>query len=168
MSGKTHQHQILQNREKNQSHIVLICDPSCKEAFYKTFENDSNRNYDTFTLSENDFFDKVKQFNSDDIIVIPHFLDKDKERSIYFSFKNRLEEKLSDYVVILEPGKSATMGIINAHKELAIIGSDVKDWSTYSSSNLPEIKFKIETFKKFVELNLAFKQCKFTVNFIDI
>ncbi|ADZ65059.1 hypothetical protein BUI56_11510 [Lactococcus lactis subsp. lactis] len=60
------------------------------------------------------------------------------------------------------------MGIINAHKELAIIGSDVKDWSTYSSSNLPEIKFKIETFKKFVELNLAFKQCKFTVNFIDI
>ncbi|HFU5884837.1 MULTISPECIES: hypothetical protein [Enterococcus] len=60
------------------------------------------------------------------------------------------------------------MGIINAHKELAIIGSDVKDWSTHSSSNLPEIKFKIETFKKFVELNLAFKQCKFTVNFIDI
>lgn len=138
--------------EKNQSHIVLICDPSCKEAFYKTFDNHSNRNYDTFTLSENDFFDKVKQFNSDDIIVIPHFLDKDKERSIDFSFKNRLEEKLSDYVVILEPGKLATMGIINAHKELAIIGSDVKDWSTYSSSNLPEIKFKIETFKKFVEL----------------
>ncbi|RNE24831.1 hypothetical protein [Lacticaseibacillus paracasei] len=93
---------------------------------------------------------------------------KDKERSIDFSFKNRLEEKLSDYIVILEPGKLATMGIINAHKELAIIGSDVKDWSTYSSSNLPEIKFKIETFKKFVELNLAFKQCKFTVNFIDI
>ncbi|MBK4852283.1 hypothetical protein CU002_2812 [Enterococcus faecium] len=26
----------------------------------------------------------------------------------------------------------------------------------------------IATFKKFVELNLAFKQCKFTVNFIDI
>ncbi|EGO8959810.1 hypothetical protein D3I12_14420, partial [Enterococcus faecalis] len=138
--------------EKNQSHIVLICDPSCKEKFYETFDNNPTRNYDMFTLSENDFFDKVMQFNSDDIIVIPHFLDKDKERSIDFSFKQRLEEKLSDYVIILEPGKLATMGIINAHKELAIIGSDVKDWSTYSSSNLPEIKFKIETFKKFVEL----------------
>lgn len=138
--------------DSNQSHIVLVCDPVQKDKFYKIFDNDTSRNYDEFTLSSEDFILKVKEFNPDEIIIIPHFLDKDKKRSINFSFKNVLGTELSDYVIILEPGKLATMGIINAHKELAIIGSDVKDWSNYSSSNLPEIKFKIGTFKKFVEL----------------
>ncbi|EIE5835688.1 hypothetical protein LDQ30_002961 [Listeria monocytogenes] len=138
--------------KSSHSHIVLICDPDKKEKFYKVFDNEVNRNYDEYTLSKDEFFSKIKQFASDEIIIIPHFLDKDKKRSIDFAFKHTLEQELKEYVIILEPGKLATMGIINAHKELAIIGSDVKDWSMYSSSDLPEIKFKIENFKKFVEL----------------
>src|SRR5699024_5821250 len=57
-----------------------------------------------------------------------------------------------NYLVILEPGKLQTMGVINAHNELSLIGSDVKDWDKYSQSELPEIKFKISSFKKFYEL----------------
>src|SRR5699024_4694297 len=44
------------------------------------------------------------------------------------------------------------MGVINAHNELSLIGSDVKDWSQYNQAKLPEIKFKISSFKKFYEL----------------
>lgn len=135
-----------------QSHIVLVCDPEKSQKFYNTFDNELGRNYDQFTISGNELISKIKEFKTDEIIIIPHFLDKDKKRSINTEFKLSLEKELKDYVMILEPGKLATMGIINAHKELAIIGSDVKDWSCYSSYNLPEIKFKIESFKKFVEL----------------
>lgn len=138
--------------DKYQSHIVLVCDPEKSDKFYKTFDNAPTRNYDEFTLSSSELISKIKEFKSDEIIIIPHFLDKDKRRSINSEFKQLLEQKLSNYVMILEPGKLATMGIINAHNELAIIGSDVKDWSRYSSYNLPEIKFKIESFKKFIEL----------------
>ncbi|EKZ4336133.1 hypothetical protein QRW32_003078 [Listeria monocytogenes] len=137
----------------SQSHIVLVCDPNEDEKFYNTFDNETNRDYDQFMISDTELIEKVKEFKSDEIIIIPHFLDKDKKRSIDMKLKQKLEQELSDYVMILEPGKLATMGIINAHKELAIIGSDVKDWACYSSYNLPEIKFKIDSFKKFVELS---------------
>ncbi|OAQ55650.1 hypothetical protein [Enterococcus thailandicus] len=138
--------------DKYQSHIVLVCDPEKSEKFHTIFDNDPTRNYDEFTLSSSELISKIKEFKTDEIIIIPHFLDKDKRRSINSEFKHLLEQELIDYVMILEPGKLATMGIINAHNELAIIGSDVKDWSSYSSYNLPEIKFKIESFKKFIEL----------------
>lgn len=66
--------------------------------------------------------------------------------------KLSFQSDLEGYVVILEPGKIQTMGIINSHDELALLGSDVKDWNLYSSNNLPEIKFQIDSFGKFYEL----------------
>ncbi len=66
--------------------------------------------------------------------------------------KKKLTEDLEGFLVILEPGKMQTMGIINAHDELSLIGSDVKDWSKYNKYELPEIKFRISSFKKFYEL----------------
>lgn len=135
-----------------QYHIIVICDPEKREDFYRTFDNDLNRNYDTFYLEYNEFIEKVLSFYPENIIVIPHFLDKDKERSIDVETKRKLMNDLDKYLIILEPGKLQTMGVINAHNELSLIGSDVKDWNEYSKSELPEIKFKISSFKKFYEL----------------
>ena len=44
------------------------------------------------------------------------------------------------------------MGIINSHNDLALFGSDVKDWNSYSEYILPEIKYKIDSFAKFYKL----------------
>ena len=138
------------NKEGTTCHIIVICDPTLKNEFYKVFDNDKKRDTDRYCLSYSDFLNKVKEFRIDEIIIIPHFADKDK--AIGSDLKELPRYDLKGYVVILETAKLHTMGMINSHGHLSLIGSDVKDWSLYSSEQLPEIKFRINTFKKFYEL----------------
>lgn len=134
-------------------HIILVCSPECAIDFKDIFSKDDNRNYDDYKLEYNDLILNIKKFNTDKILIIPHFLDKDKDRSISIEEKNLLKKDLVGYTVILEP-KLKTMGIINAHNEISLIGSDVKDWGKYSedAKRLPEMKFAIDSFGKFYEL----------------
>lgn len=134
-------------------HIILVCSPECANDFKDIFSKDYIRNYDDYKLEYNDLILKIKKFNTDKILIIPHFLDKDKDRSISNEEKDLLKKDLDGYTVILEP-KFKTMGIINAHNEISLIGSDVKDWGKYSedAKKLPEMKFTIDSFGKFYEL----------------
>ncbi|MDQ0160877.1 hypothetical protein [Alkalibacillus salilacus] len=140
------------DHEEGHYHFIIICNPSRAKEFKKTFDNDNDRNYNTYNLPYRDLIRKVKEFDVEDVIVFPHFGNKDKKRAIDTDTKNQLKTDLEGYLVILEPGKLHTMGIINAHEELSLVGSDVHDWSTYSSDYLPEIKFKINKFEDFIQL----------------
>ena len=62
--------------------------------------------------------------------------------------------------MILEPSKLRSMGIINAHNELSLIGSDIKDWSNYEieALKLPEMKFAITSYGRFYEIARESKQ----------
>lgn len=148
---------ILMDENKHY-HTIVICDPSEMKQFYETFDNDNNRDYDKFYLEYQDFINKVKEFSNEKIMIIPHFLDKDKKRAFTIKDKDKLISDLKDYVVILEPGKIHTMGIINGHDEISLLGSDVQDWEKYSEYELPEIKFKTNSFSKFCELAKNSKQ----------
>ena len=134
-------------------HIILVCSPDYADDFKDIFSKDDNRDYDDYKLEYKDLILNIKKFRKDKILIIPHFLDKDKDRSISIEEKNLLKEDLTEYTVILEP-KLKTMGIINAHNEISLIGSDVKDWAKYSedAKRLPEMKFTIDSFGKFYEL----------------
>lgn len=134
-------------------HIILVCSPDCAYNFKEAFSNDRNRNYDDYQIEYEDLIKKIRKFDVDKILVIPHFLDKDKARSISIDEKNLLKEMLDGYTIILEP-KLKTMGIINAHNEISLIGSDVKNWDKYNedAERLPELKFTIDSFGKFYEL----------------
>ncbi|HFR4264002.1 TPA: hypothetical protein ACHVSV_002659, partial [Enterococcus faecium] len=138
--------------DKKHYHTIVICDPNEMEHFYETFDNDNNRDYDNFYLEYQDFINKVKEFSSEKIVIIPHFLDKDKKRAFTLKDKEKLLKDLENYIIILEPGKIQTMGIINGHDEISLLGSDVQDWNKYSEYELPEIKFRINSFSKFYEL----------------
>lgn len=59
--------------DKYQSHIVLVCDPEKSEKFHTIFDNDPTRDYDEFTLSSSELISKIKEFKTDEIIIIPHF-----------------------------------------------------------------------------------------------
>lgn len=132
-------------------HVVVICNPNKIDKFYSTFDGDSSRDYDSFSLPYDDFVSKVHSFGFNEIIIIPHFLDKDKGFSI--EEKETLFQDLSGYIVMLETSKLRSMGIVNEHEDhLCLIGSDVKDWSKYSCEFIPEIKFAITSFEKFYEL----------------
>lgn len=134
-------------------HIILVCHPKCAIKFKEIFSRDDNRNYDDYKLEYNDLILNIKKFNKDEILIIPHFLGKDKVRSISIEEKDLLKEDLVGYTVILEPNLK-NMGIINAHNEISLIGSDVTDWGKYSENakRLPEMKFAIDSFGKFYEL----------------
>lgn len=134
-------------------HIILVCHPECAIKFKEIFSRDDNRNYDDYKLEYNDLILNIKKFNKDEILIIPHFLGKDKVRSISIEEKDLLKEDLVGYTVILEPNLK-NMGIINAHNEISLIGSDVTDWGKYSedAKRLPEMKFAIDSFGKFYEL----------------
>lgn len=136
----------------NHYHIIIMCNSKKRKDFYDYFDNDLNRDYDSFFIDYEDFISLLKNFDPEDIIIFPHFLDKDKKRSLNVEAKDQLREDLKEYLVILEPGKMQTMGVINAHNELSLIGSDVTDWDKYSQYELPEIKFRISSFESFFEL----------------
>ena len=132
-------------------HIVVIANPANYQKFYDVFDNEPGRNLNTFFLLFEDFVDRVKKFKPEEIIIIPHFMDKD--RGFTVEEKKELFTSLAGYLVILETSKLRSMGFVNAHEgQLALIGSDVKDWRAYSGDLLPELKFRIDSFEKFYEL----------------
>ncbi|MHD0368793.1 hypothetical protein ACY2C8_00760 [Mammaliicoccus sciuri] len=133
-------------------HIVLVCNPKQAYLFNETFDNEPNRDYDSYFLTYDELIQKVKCFSPDDLILIPHFLDKDKERSFNVHNKNRLKEDLRSNIIFLETGNMKSMGIINDHNEISLLGSDVTDWEKYSNYYLPEMKFNITSFEKLIEL----------------
>lgn len=135
-------------------HIILICDPVCKMEFYCEFSDEENRNYNEYKLIYDDFITKIKKFKENEMIIIPHFLDKDKKRALNITDKNKFKEDLAKYVVILETSKLQSMGMINAHNEVSLMGSDIKNWGNYGEEAklLPELKFSIDSFGKFYEL----------------
>lgn len=145
-------------------HIVVVGNPGIAKTFYETFDADPSRHYDSYTITFNDFVAKVRTINATNIIIIPHFLDKDK--GLQIDERDWLLNKLQEYTIILETAKLRSMGVVNDHEEhLCLIGSDVKDWSEYSGEILPELKFDIDSFEKFYELASDAK--KFVKNFLN-
>lgn len=132
-------------------HIIVLGDPACSSQFNKLFN--LTEDFDSFAIEYDNFVNIVKKFNTDKVVLIPHFLNKDKERALKLEEKDMLQKDLSDYSFILEPNWRE-YGFINNHDELALVGSDIKDWHNYDSAadKLPLIKFPLSSFGQFYEL----------------
>lgn len=155
---------VLMSEGKDDRHIIVVGNPDNAEQFKETFSIEKEKAKD-FHFSYDEFIKAIKKFDRDQIIVIPHFLDKDKKRNITNEEKESIKKDLSDYIIILEPSKLRSMGIINAHNEFALIGSDIKDWKQYEveALKLPEMKFSISSYGRFIELAKDSKQFVRTV-----
>ena len=130
--------------------VIIIANPSVKDTFSEVY-NDPNRDYEKYCIEYDQFINSVKSFGVEDVIIIPHFYNKDN--GITIPEKDKLCEDLLDYVVIVEPANLVSMTIINSNEDyLSLVGSDVQDWSEYNSSMTLEIKLSIDSFSKFYEL----------------
>jgi len=113
--------------------------------------NDPDRDHEKYCIEYDQFINSVKRFKVDDVIIVPHFYNKDN--GITISEKDELCKDLEGYSVIVEPANLVSMTIINSNEDyLSLVGSDVQDWSKYSASMALEIKFDIDSFSKFYEL----------------
>lgn len=130
--------------------VIIIANPSIKDTFSEVY-NDPDRDHEKYCIEYDQFINSVKSFNVDDVIIVPHFYNKDN--GITMSEKDKLCKDLEGYVVIVEPANLVSMTIINSNEDyLSLVGSDVRDWSKYSASMALEIKFDIDSFSKFYEL----------------
>ena len=130
--------------------VIIIANPSIKDTFSEVY-NDPDRDYEKYCIEYDQFINSVKIFKVDDVIVVPHFYNKDN--GITISEKDKLCKDLEGYVVIVEPANLVSMTIINSNEDyLSLVGSDVQDWSKYSASMALEVKFDIGSFSKFYEL----------------
>lgn len=130
--------------------VIIIANPSMKDTFSEIY-NDPNRDYEKYCIEYDQFINSVKSFGVDDVIIVPHFYNKDN--GITIPEKDKLCKDLEGYVVIVEPANLVSMTIINSNEDyLSLVGSDVQDWSEYNSSMALEIKFSIDSFSKFYEL----------------
>lgn len=130
--------------------VIIIANPSIKDTFSEVY-NDPDRDHEKYCIEYDQFINLVKRFKVDDVIIVPHFYNKDN--GITISEKDELCKDLEGYTVIVEPANLVSMTIINSNEDyLSLVGSDVQDWSKYSSSMALEIKFDIDSFSKFYEL----------------
>lgn len=131
--------------------IIAVGNPDKTAEFKEAYDSDSLRQYNAFSMPYEDFINATKKLGPDNVIIIPHFFNKAKGLSL--EEKDKLEDDLKDFVIILEPSNITSMGIINNHEErLCLVGSDVNNWSSYSKDMIPELKFKITSFSRLYEL----------------
>lgn len=140
---------ILFNGQDRQ--VILVANPDVIEEFYKVFDNEPDRDLDSYKLEYSDFKEKIGKFSNEDVIIIAHFMNKAK--GFKPQERQQLYTDLTGRVLILEPSNLMSMGFVNGHSEaLSLVGSDVQDWSKYSHNDLPEVKFKIDSYGRFYEL----------------
>lgn len=131
--------------------IIAVGNPDKAAEFKEAYDSDSSRQYNVFSMPYEEFINVTKKLGPDNVIIIPHFYNKAKGLSR--KEKDKLEDDLKNFVIILEPSNITSMGIINNHEERpCLVGSDVNDWSSYSKDMIPELKFKIASFSRFYEL----------------
>jgi ABC-type Mn2+/Zn2+ transport system ATPase subunit len=139
----------MPTEEHKRCQFILVCNPDKKKEFVEVFDEEE-RDPETYCMQYANLLTNIKKFESKDILIIPHF--GGKEPCISEDQLHQLKKDIAGYVIIVEPSNIRTMGILNAHDELSLVGSDVRDWSNYPEKPLPELKFKIDSFLRLYEL----------------
>lgn len=131
--------------------VIVVCNPDSLDDLYEVFDNEPDRNLDAHKLEYSEFKNSIGKFDPCNIIIIAHFMNKAK--GFKTDERQRLYSDLANNVLLLEPSSLTSMGFVNGHGEaLSLVGSDVQDWALYNQNDLPELKFKIDSYGKFFEL----------------
>ncbi len=134
--------------KESSGHCLLITSPKNVHIFNENlYRKIGSFLPDDFKMDIDDLLNFVK---SGEYIVVPHYGSKSHslcENDIDYIIKN-----ISKVPVLLEPSNLRSAGIMIAHNKSTIIGSDVKDWTKYSESRLPEMKILISGFDHLLKL----------------
>lgn len=90
--------------------IIAVGNPDKAAEFKEAYDSDSSRQYNVFSMPYEEFINVTKKLGPDNVIIIPHFYNKAKGLSR--KEKDKLEDDLKNFVIILEPSNITSMGII--------------------------------------------------------
>lgn len=126
-------------------HLIVVANPDRINIFSsrvnKLFQN---KDLDKCTLTIEEVY---KALNACDIIYIPHY---HKSPEIKEADKSKLEKLVNDDSrIFLELSNHRSLGVYTNYGFRSIIGSDVKDWSTYDQCTFAELKLPVDSFHQF-------------------
>lgn len=151
----------VKQREGKHGHLIVISDPALVEIFNNNvieLTGDSNPN--DFSISIEDV---LKFFEPCNAVFIPHWK---KNHSLSDENIEYLESHLENpRFLIKESGNLTSVGVLSSRGEYGIIGSDVRDWDKYESSNFAYLKYDFKGYGNF--LKLLNKDVPFIQSLID-
>ncbi len=130
---------------KTKWHLIVVANPENVELFNTRVAGMFNdKNIDKCTLSMEEVYESI---NDCDVIYIPHY---HKEAGIREEDRKRLIDLIGDESrIFLELSNHRSLGVYTNYGYRSIVGSDVKDWSTYDQCEFAELKLPVENFSQF-------------------
>lgn len=140
---------IDENGKCKTGHVIIISNPSYVEEFSKKVEELINNTApDKVEISVNqllEFYSSLK-----DAIILPHYR---KNHSLDLGTIEEIRKSIEDeYRFFYEPSNYRSLGILNNNNYSSLMGSDVRNWSEYSSENISELKLEVDSFEQFIFL----------------
>ena len=133
---------------KKHGHITIITSQENAEVLDQIISNLQINDPNQYIMDIDDVIDTFTILNR--YIIACHYMKKPSLEPEDIKF---LADKVNDNsVVVLEPTDIRKAGIVVNGYGKCWFGSDVKNWSEYSSENLPELSFDIENFASFFDL----------------
>ena len=141
---------IKNTANKDTFHLIVVCNPDKVKEFDKCTK-------DLFNGKDiNNIFYSLEQVCSEykqcDVIYIPHF--HNKRPAISENDRVQLLKLVGDPArVFTEPRDHRTLGVLSNNHFNSIIGSDVKDWSSYEKCTFADLRLPVGSFSEFLLLS---------------
>ncbi len=137
----------------NQWHLIVTCNPKEVDAFHDVVDAlIGDVGPDDVLLSVEQVVNAVDGL---DVLYIPHSHGKrsgKKLRSIPDDARNQLKTLARNPNRIIDEPTHHALGVLSRNGYRVILGSDVRDWSTYDGSKLVDLRFPIVSFEAFARL----------------
>lgn len=137
----------------NQWHLIVTCNPKEVDAFHDVVDAlIGDVRPDDVLLSVEQVVNAVDDL---DVLYIPHSHGKQsgkKPRSIPKDSRKLLESMVRRPDRIIDEPTHHSLGVLSRNGYRVILGSDVKDWSTYDGTKLLDLRFPVASFEAFARL----------------
>lgn len=137
----------------HQWHLIVTCNPKKVDAFRDAVEDlIGDARPDDVLLSVEQVVNAVDDL---DVLYIPHSHGKrsgKNPRNIPNDARNLLEALTRNPNRIIDEPTHHALGVLSRNGYRVILGSDVRDWSTYDGSKLVDLRFPVASFEAFARL----------------
>lgn len=132
--------------ESKRWHLIVVVNPKEAETFARSVEllfKGDNLEECTHSLEE-----IYEAFKNHDAIYIAHF--HQKRPSVPTEDGEKLDRLIGDSSrVFKETANESSMSVFANYRYNVLVGSDVKDWTTYEQCSFSELKLSVDSFEQF-------------------
>lgn len=130
-------------------HIIIVSNPNAANKFSKVI-NKMLKGQDINTFSMH-IEEVCKQLKNLDVLYIPHYMGKTP--AISDDDLELLKELVGDETRVFTETTESSIGVLVNHDFHALVGSDVKDWSSYEESTFSELRLPVSSYEQFCLLS---------------